>query len=118
MTSPDMLREVIREVVRDVIREVIAEEMAVAAVALSQASGTNHASPRATQPAPRATQPTPRASVPTGVLLDRGALTERHVRSAGDAKSISIGSKVVITPLARERARTMGIEIIRVSVEG
>lgn len=111
MTSPDMLREVIREVVRDVIREVIAEEMAVAAVALSQASGTNHASPRATQPAPR-------ASVPTGVLLDRGALTERHVRSAGDAKSITIGSKVVITPLARERARTMGIEIIRVSVEG
>ncbi|MFM8772459.1 MAG: hypothetical protein ACKOFP_01215 [Actinomycetota bacterium] len=109
MTSPDMLREVIREVVRDVIREVIAEEMA--AVALSQASGTNHASPRATQPAPR-------ASVPTGVLLDRGALTERHVRSAGDAKSITIGSKVVITPLARERARTMGIEIIRVSVEG
>lgn len=109
MTSPDMLREVIREVVRDVIREVIAEEMA--AVALSQASGTSHASSRATQPAPR-------ASVPTGVLLDRGALTERHVRSAGDAKSISIGSKVVITPLARERARTMGIEIIRVSVEG
>ena len=116
MTSPDMLREVIREVVRDVIREVIAEEMA--AVALSQASGTNHASPRATQPAPRATPPTPRASVPTGVLLDRGALTERHVRSAGDAKSITIGSKVVITPLARERARTRGIEIIRVSVEG
>ncbi|MBM3688149.1 MAG: hypothetical protein FJW80_00570 [Actinobacteria bacterium] len=109
MTSPDMLREVIREVVRDVIREVIAEEMA--AVALSQASGTNQASTRATPPAPR-------ASAASGVLLDRGALTERHVRSAGDAKSITIGSKVVITPLARERARTMGIEIIRVSVEG
>jgi hypothetical protein len=40
------------------------------------------------------------------------------VRSAGDAKAITIGSKVVITPLARERARTMGIEIIRVSVKG
>ena len=107
MTSPDMLREVIREVVRDVIREVIAEEMAVIA-----ATQSVPAKPTTARPAPQA-----RAGS-NGVLLESGALTERHVRSVGDTKTITIGRKVVITPLARERARTMGIEIIRVSVEG
>ena len=111
MTTPDMMREVIREVVRDVIREVIAEEMA--AVAATQGAMRKPA------PAPRAA-PVPSAAPQASdeVIIARGALTERHVRSAGDAKVITIGSKVVITPLARERARTMGIEIIRVSVEG
>ncbi|MBU6311023.1 MAG: hypothetical protein KGN38_00670 [Actinomycetales bacterium] len=108
MTTPDMMRDVIREVVRDVIREVIAEEMA--AVAATQVV------------APKLPAPKPSPSVAPqangDVVIARGALTERHVRSAGDAKAITIGSKVVITPLARERARTMGIEIIRVSVEG
>lgn len=103
MSTPDMMREVIREVVREVIREVIAEEMA--AVAASPASATKQA-------------PTVATHERDGVVIARGALTERHVRSAGDAKAITIGHKVVITPLARERARTMGIEIIRVSVEG
>ena len=111
MTSPDMMREVIREVVRDVIREVIAEEMA--AVAATQGTTPRPAS------APRAAPVTSAAPQSgDGVIVARGALTERHVRSAGDAKTITIGGKVVITPLARERARTMGIEIIRVSLEG
>lgn len=108
-TSPEMLREVIREVVRDVIREVIAEEMAASAV--TQAGIAKPLAPRSAPTAP------PRATPGDGVIVERGALTERHVRSVGDAKAITIGSKVVITPLARERARTMGIEIIRVSLE-
>jgi hypothetical protein len=111
MTTPDMMREVIREVVRDVIREVIAEE--IAAVADSPASSIKQAPTPKTVPAP-----TVAAHERGEVVIARGALTERHVRSAGDAKAITIGSKVVITPLARERARTMGIEIIRVSVKG
>lgn len=115
MTSPDMLRDVIREVVRDVIREVIAEEMA--AIAASQAP-TGATPARHRQVSPPAPPPAQRMRVSTDVLVERGALTERHVRSIGDAKAITIGSKVVITPLARERARTMGIEIIRVSLEG
>lgn len=117
MTSPDMLRDVIREVVRDVIREVIAEEMA--AIAASQAptgaAQTRRGSGRTSTPTPTSAQ---RARVSSDVIVERGALTERHVRSVGDATTITIGSKVVITPLARERARTMGIEIIRVSLEG
>lgn len=107
MTSPDMLREVIREVVRDVIREVIAEEMAAVAASPTRSSGPRATPARLSSAAPR-----------HDVIVERGALTERHVRSVGDAKAITIGSKVVITPLARERARTMGIEIIRVSLEG
>ncbi len=112
MTHPDMLRDVIREVVRDVIREVIAEEMA--AIAASQAPA---AQARTTKVRPSPTRST-HTTAPTGVVVERGALTERHVRSAGDVEVITIGSKVVITPLARERARTIGIEIIRVSLEG
>ena len=108
MTTPDMMRDVIREVVRDVIREVIAEEMAAVAA-------TQVVAPK--PPAPKHS-PSVAPQANGDVVIARGALTERHVRSAGDAKAITIGSKVVITPLARERARTMGIEIIRVSVEG
>lgn len=108
MTTPDMMRDVIREVVRDVIREVIAEEMAAVAA-------TQVVAPKLPAPKP---SPSGAPQADRDFVIARGALTERHVRSAGDAKAITIGSKVVITPLARERARTMGIEIIRVSVEG
>ena len=108
MTTPDMMRDVIREVVRDVIREVIAEEMAAVAA-------TQVVAPKLPAPKP---SPSVAPQADGDVVIARGALTERHVRSAGDAKTITIGGKVVITPLARERARTMGIEIIRVSLEG
>ena len=62
----------------------------------------------------------PPASVPaaTGASavtrIERGALTERHVTAAGQSGAvITITSKVVITPLARERARALGVEIRR-----
>lgn len=46
--------------------------------------------------------------------FERGALTERHVQAAAKAEAtIHITSRVVITPLARERARSLGIEIHR-----
>jgi len=46
--------------------------------------------------------------------IERGALTERHVTAAGQSGAvITITSKVVITPLARERARALGVEIRR-----
>jgi hypothetical protein len=49
-----------------------------------------------------------------GTRIERGALTERHVRAAGPKTTITIGRAVVITPLARERAKAMDVEIIRI----
>lgn len=44
----------------------------------------------------------------------RGAVTERHVIAAAKAGNvIVIGERVVITPLAKERARATGVEIRR-----
>ena len=47
-------------------------------------------------------------------VVDRGVLTERKVIAASKSGSaIVVTSKVVITPLARERARALGVEIKR-----
>ncbi|WP_088317639.1 hypothetical protein [Kineosporia sp. R_H_3] len=46
--------------------------------------------------------------------VDRGAVTERHVRAAETAgRRIVVGPRAVVTPLARDRARTAGVEIVR-----
>lgn len=46
--------------------------------------------------------------------FERGALTERHVRAAGQAEAtIIITERVVVTPLAKERARAMGVTITK-----
>ena len=105
--SSDLLREVIRDVVREVIREVVAEEVAAAAL-LGSAASRPGARPHVTQPRP---------SLPAGSgagRLERGALTERIVRAAGASSTISIGRAVVVTPLAKERAKAMGVTIIRI----
>ena len=55
------------------------------------------------------------ASPPAGHhVVEQGVLTERKVIAASRAGSaIVVTSKVVITPLARERARALGVEIQR-----
>lgn len=46
--------------------------------------------------------------------VERGALTERHVRAAGQqGATIVISRRVVVTPLAKERARAMGVAIVK-----
>jgi len=98
--SSELLREVIREVVRDVLKEVIAEE-------ISAALHSGALKPEA-RDAARAT-----ASVKHHVT--RGALTERQVRAAEvDGSTIWITRRVVVTPLARDRAKSSGIDIIRI----
>jgi len=68
----------------------------------------NHANPRASGSVP-ATR-----NVVATERITRGAVTERHVIAAAQAGSaIVIGEKVVITPLAKERARATGVEIRR-----
>jgi hypothetical protein len=102
--SNDLLREVIREVVREVIREVVAEEVAAAALSRAVAAG----------PPTVASRPARAVMSADATKISRGALTERHVRAAGPQATITIGRAVVITPLAKERAKAMGVEIIRI----
>ena len=59
-----------------------------------------------------ATAPVPDAA--SVVRIDRGAVTERHVRDAASAgSSLHLGRKAVLTPLARDRARADGVEITK-----
>jgi hypothetical protein len=54
------------------------------------------------------------ASEASVVRIEKGAVTERHVREAANAgSSIHLGRRAVLTPLARDRARTAGVEITR-----
>ena len=100
--SPDAMRALIREIVREVIREVVVEEMALGSAA------------DRTTTAPRRMESRPVSSSSESVHLASGALTERHLRGFGDARVIRIGRRVVITPLARDWARSRGIDIIRI----
>ena len=48
------------------------------------------------------------------VRVDRGAVTERIVKQAADAGArLVLAPRAVITPLAREKARALGVEIER-----
>ncbi len=100
--SPDALRAIIREIVREVIREVVVEEMA-----------TGAAANRTPAPARRA-ESRPVSPPSESLHFASGALTERHLRALGDTRVIHIGRRVVITPLARDWARSRGIDIIRI----
>jgi len=105
--SAEAMRQVIREIVREVIREVVVEEMALGTVA------ERPASPARRPEAPTAGAPAP-ATSSDALHVASGALTERHLRAMGDAGTIRIGRRVVITPLARDWARSQGIDIIRI----
>ena len=54
------------------------------------------------------------APVTSGMHVEKGALTESMVRKAAESgNAIHVGRQVVITALARDKARAMGVEIIR-----
>jgi hypothetical protein len=49
---------------------------------------------------------------PPAVRVERGAVTERLVAEAAAAGSrLVLGPKAVLTPMGRDRARTLGVEI-------
>ncbi|HYO39020.1 MAG TPA: hypothetical protein VER39_05125 [Nocardioidaceae bacterium] len=56
-----------------------------------------------------------RSGQPTGaatVRVERGAVTERAVaKAAADGARLVLGPKAVLTPLARDKARVLGVEI-------
>jgi hypothetical protein len=58
---------------------------------------------------------------PTPIDIERGAVTERVIqRAAREQRPLRIGPRAVVTPLARDRARALGVEIHRTatSAEG
>ena len=51
---------------------------------------------------------------PAATRIDRGAVTERAVlKAAADGASLVLGRGAVLTPLARDKARSLGVEIER-----
>lgn len=62
-----------------------------------------------------ATASTTAASGTAGVVrIDKGAVTERHVRQAAEqGAALVLGPRAVLTPLARDRARAAGVEITK-----
>jgi hypothetical protein len=56
----------------------------------------------------------PAAQSTAVVRVDKGAVTERHVRQAADTGSdLVLGKRAVLTPLARDRARVAGVKITK-----
>jgi hypothetical protein len=54
------------------------------------------------------------ASAPGPIEVERGAVTERLIqRAAREQRSLLIGRRAVVTPLARDRARALGVTIDR-----
>jgi hypothetical protein len=59
------------------------------------------------------TAPTAAATVPV-VRVDRGAVTERTVKkAAADGARLVVGPRAVLTPLARDKARSLGVQVER-----
>jgi hypothetical protein len=91
MTEGDLLRDIVREVVREVVRELQAT------------------------PAAPAVPATPAAAVPPAdatLRIERGAVTERAVVAASkNGGRILLGRRAVVTPLARDKARALGVAL-------
>jgi hypothetical protein len=86
MTEGDLLRDLVRQVVREVVRE------------LQEAPA-----------APAAAAPPPADSA---LRIERGAVTERAVVAAAkDGRRIVLGPRAVVTPLARDKARALGVAL-------
>jgi hypothetical protein len=64
-------------------------------------------------PAASASAPAP-APAAAVVRVDKGAVTERHVReAASEGADLVLGRGAVLTPLARDRARAAGVRITK-----
>jgi hypothetical protein len=59
-------------------------------------------------------QPRTAATVPAPIDVERGAVTERLVaRAAREHRPLRLGPRAVVTPLARDRARALGVALDR-----
>ncbi|MEI2811057.1 MAG: hypothetical protein V9F00_12930 [Nocardioides sp.] len=108
-----LMRELIREVLRDLVREEVQR-------VLADLGGDIRRIPSSLSPAGPSAGPgrvgQPRAAAGTpdpGTRVERGPLTERLVEAARDAGEIRVARGVAITPLAKDRARALGVLIVR-----
>jgi len=91
LPGPDELRALVREVLRDELRAVVREALrdALPAAAAGSANGTG-----------------------TVQRVEKGAVTERMVAAAAKAgAALLLGPRAVLTPLARDKARALGVPV-------
>ena len=89
LPGPDELRALVREVLRDELRAVVREVLrdGLPAAAAGQANGTVQ-------------------------RVEKGAVTERMVAAAAKAgAALVLGPRAVLTPLARDKARALGVPV-------
>jgi len=95
LPSQDELRALVREVLRDelraVVREVLRDGLPAAAAGAGSGNGNG-----------------------TGTVqrVEKGAVTERMVAAAAKAgAALVLGPRAVLTPLARDKARALGVPV-------
>jgi hypothetical protein len=89
--GPDELRALVREVLRDELRAVVREVLRDGLPAAAAGSGNG-----------------------TGTVqrIEKGAVTERMVAAAAKAgAALVLGPRAVLTPLARDKARALGVPV-------
>jgi hypothetical protein len=131
----DLLRQMVRQVLQEIVPQTMASSPSVGSEVVTIASDADlQAFARRVAAAPQAERdaivagsttfslagPVPTAassasaSAAPEVRVEKGAVTERHVREAASAGAVLVlGRKAVLTPLARDRARAAGVEITK-----
>ena len=140
-SESDLLRQMVRQVLREVVPQTMGAGAADDAVTIASDADLQAFARRvASMPQPErdavvagtrtfrlaGTAPSApsAAAAPAGtassaasagvVRIDKGAVTERHVRQAAEqGASLVLGPRAVLTPLARDRARAAGVEITK-----
>ena len=91
LPGPDELRALVREVLRDELRALVREALrdALPAAEVGSRNGTG-----------------------TVQRVEKGAVTERMVAAAArDGAALVLGPRAVLTPLARDKARALGVPV-------
>lgn len=131
MSDQDALRRMVREVLREVLprdagdgpdvrRVMVRDDRDLAALVTQVVSLAEDPARLADLRAGRirfslaADQPRPAAAASSPIDVERGAVTERLVqRAAREHRPLRIGPRAVVTPLARDRARALGVALDR-----
>jgi hypothetical protein len=91
LPGPDELRALVREVLRDELRAVVREVLRDGLPAAAAGSGNGNG---------------------TVQRIEQGAVTERMVAAAAKAgAALVLGPRAVLTPLARDKARALGVPV-------
>jgi len=132
----DLLRHMVRQVLADVVPQTMSLAPATADVVTIATDADVQAFARrialatqaerdaiangtrtfrlATAPSNRSAEPSTSSSSDAIVRVEKGAVTEKHVREAADTgATLVLGKRAVMTPLARDRARAAGVKFTK-----